>query len=83
MMGAMNRHSTRIRAALFVIAAMIGSAVSALAQCPMCKAAIEGSPDAAAAASGINLAVLVLLVPPVAIFSGVFVLIYKQRNSVS
>ncbi len=66
-------------------AAILGVAIiavgSASAQCPMCKAAIEGSPDAAAAANGINLAVLVLLLPPVAIFAGVFVFVYKQRNA--
>ena len=63
----------------FLFAAMMSG--TALAQCPMCKAAIEGSPDAASAASGINLAVLVLLLPPVAIFGGVFVFVYKQRNA--
>jgi hypothetical protein len=52
----------------------------ALAQCAMCKAAIEASADAAAAASGLNLAALVLLIPPVAIFAGFFGLIYRYRN---
>ena len=53
---------------------------STLAQCAMCKAAIENSVDAEAASKGLNLAALVLLAPPVALFSGLFGLIYRFRN---
>jgi len=53
---------------------------STLAQCAMCKAAIENSADAEAASKGLNLASLVLLAPPVALFSGLFGLIYRFRN---
>ena len=74
----MRNYLKKVGLAAFAIAAMSGAA---LAQCPMCKAAIEGSPDATAAVNGINLAVLVLLLPPVAIFTGVFVFVYKQRNA--
>ena len=77
----MTNYLKRIGAVFFGVAMMVSGAASALAQCPMCKAAIEGSTDAAAVANGINLAVLVLLVPPVAIFAGVFVFVYKQRNA--
>ena len=80
-MDEMKNYLKRIGAVFFGIAVMVGGSAAALAQCPMCKAAIEGSPDAAAAANGINLAVLVLLVPPVAIFTGVIVFVYKQRNA--
>ena len=52
----------------------------ALAQCAMCKAAIENSADAAAASKGLNLAALVLLIPPVSIFAGLFGLFDRYRN---
>ena len=55
-------------------------ATPGLAQCAMCKAAVEGSTDAAAASRGLNLAALVLLIPPVSIFAGVFGVIYRYRN---
>jgi len=46
----------------------------------MCKAAIEGSAHAEEAARGLSLASLVLLIPPVLIFSGLFGLFYRFRN---
>ncbi|MFY9558466.1 MAG: hypothetical protein WAV20_02270 [Blastocatellia bacterium] len=52
----------------------------AFAQCAMCRAAIENSSDAAAASEGLNLAALVLLIPPVSIFAGLFGAIYRFRN---
>jgi hypothetical protein len=46
----------------------------------MCRATLENSAEASAAASSMNLAVLILLVPPVALFIGIFGLIYRSRN---
>jgi hypothetical protein len=69
---------------LFVVVVAIGvmllAANPAFAQCAMCKAAIEGSSDAAAASKGLNLAALVLLVPPVSLFAGLFGVFYRFRN---
>lgn len=64
------------------VAAMLIVAVADLAsaQCAMCKTAIENSADAAAASKGLNLASLVLLIPPVAIFAGLFGVFYRFRN---
>jgi hypothetical protein len=59
---------------------MLAAADPAFAQCAMCKAAIENSTDAAAASKGLNLAALVLLIPPVSIFAGLFGVIYRYRN---
>jgi len=56
------------------------AANSTFAQCAMCKAAVENSSDAAAASKGLNLAALVLLIPPVSIFAGLFGLFYRYRN---
>ena len=69
---------------LLVVAAgvmlMLGAADPSFAQCAMCKAAIESSADVAAASKGLNLAALVLLVPPVTIFAGLFGVFYRYRN---
>jgi uncharacterized BrkB/YihY/UPF0761 family membrane protein len=69
------------RSLLSLIATLLfGLVLPAIAQCPMCRASLEGSPEAAAATSQWNIAVLVLLIPPVAMFVGMFVLIYRYRN---
>jgi hypothetical protein len=52
----------------------------ALAQCAMCKASIENSTDVKAASDTLNLAAMVLLVPPVTIFAGLFAVFYRFRN---
>jgi hypothetical protein len=73
----------RSRICLFVLIAaalLLWADAAAFGQCAMCKAAIENSTDAEEAARGLNLAALVLLIPPVAIFSGLFGLIYRFRN---
>ena len=57
------------------------SADPTFAQCAMCKAAIEASSDVAAASHGLNLAALVLLIPPVTIFAGLFGVFYHFRNA--
>ena len=54
---------------------------SALAQCAMCKAALAGSNRAGAIAEILNLAILVLLIPPVAIFCAIFLLAIKYRKA--
>jgi len=46
----------------------------------MCKAVIESSTDVAAASRGLNLASLVLLIPPVTLFAGLFGVFYRYRN---
>jgi len=69
----------------FVIAAIalcifVVATNPAFAQCSMCRAAIENSANAAEASKGLNLAALVLLIPPVSIFAGLFGVIYRLRN---
>jgi hypothetical protein len=72
----------RFRFKLLVFAAVwiAMAASSAFGQCAMCKAAIEASTDVAAASRGLNLAALVLLIPPVTIFAGLFGVFYRYRN---
>ncbi len=52
----------------------------AFAQCAMCSQSIAASADAATVTRGLNIAVTVLLIPPVVLFSGLFGLFYKYRN---
>ena len=50
------------------------------AQCAMCKQTLENSAEAEATARSLNAAIAVLFFPPVAIFIGIFALIYRYRN---
>lgn len=52
---------------------------SAFAQCAMCRTALN-SPGGAALAKSLNLGIIVLLIPPVAIFCVIFFNAYKHRN---
>jgi heme/copper-type cytochrome/quinol oxidase subunit 3 len=65
---------------IVAVALLLTAVEPALAQCAMCKTAIEGSANAEEAARGLSLASLVLLIPPVVIFSGLFALFYRFRN---
>jgi len=66
---------------LLVVAALLMAGDPAYAaQCAMCKQALANSGRAAELARGLNLAVLVLLIPPVAIFAGIFGLFYRFRD---
>ena len=67
-------------AVLALVVLMLAAADQSFAQCAMCKAAIESSTDVAAASKGLNLAALVLLIPPVTIFAGLFGVFYRYRN---
>lgn len=65
---------------LALVVLMLAAADQSFAQCAMCKAAIESSTDVAAATKGLNLASLVLLIPPVTLFAGLFGVFYRYRN---
>ncbi|MEP6707278.1 MAG: hypothetical protein ABJC05_07150 [Pyrinomonadaceae bacterium] len=71
----------RIVKVLFVVCAVAAlyviGAVPAAAQCAMCRASVQNN---AALARGLNLAVLVLLVPPVTMFGSIIILAYRRRK---
>ena len=77
--------SARLRcwivAAIAVMAFLAMWCEPALAQCAMCKEALANSPEAAASARQFNLGILVLLVPPVTMFAGIFVMIYRSGKA--
>jgi hypothetical protein len=50
------------------------------AQCSMCRAALTNSTNSRLV-HGLNLGVLVLLIPPVTIFCSVFVMLKRSKNT--
>jgi len=67
-----------VLAALAVSALLAMSSRSAIAQCVMCRASIGQN---SLFARNLNIGVLVLLVPPVAMFCTIFVLAFRHRKS--
>lgn len=65
---------------LAIVAAALAAAGPALAQCSMCKTAVESAAGGGDVAGRFNLAILILLVPPVALFAALFTLFYRYRN---
>lgn len=64
-------------------AATVAVAVFSLpvsAQCAMCRAAFDGASGAKLAKS-LNEGIIILLIPPVAIFCGIFLTAYKYRRA--
>jgi heme/copper-type cytochrome/quinol oxidase subunit 2 len=68
-------------AAALALAAAALWAVGAGAQCALCRTALQDSGETAARA--MNLGILVLLVPPVAIFCTIFVVAYRKGKGSS
>ncbi len=62
--------------ALAAFAAAHVSAADVLAQCPLCRAGLEQ----AGYAKALNLGIVVLLVPPVAIFCAIFAAAYRKSK---
>ena len=69
-----------IRALLILCAVLLASlalAEPAWAQCAMCRGSVQNN---AVFARGLNLGVLVLLTPPLAIFCSIFIVAYRHRH---
>jgi hypothetical protein len=79
-MGPRRSHSRLALAAAFALlgAAALLWAGGAEAQCALCRTAVEGA--GVKAARAMNLGILVLLVPPVAIFCAIFAVAYKKGS---
>jgi heme/copper-type cytochrome/quinol oxidase subunit 2 len=65
-------------AAALVLAALWAWPATARAQCPLCRTAVQQSGDQTART--MNLAILVLLIPPVSIFCTIFAVAYRKRR---
>ncbi len=68
---------------LFIAAALAALAAAwpetALAQCPLCRSALQDAGDQTART--LNLAIFVLLIPPVSIFCAIFAVVYRKAKS--
>jgi heme/copper-type cytochrome/quinol oxidase subunit 2 len=73
-----------MRAAPAFVATLLLCALAALApamaraQCPLCRSGLDQAGDKTART--MNLAILVLLIPPVSIFCTIFAVAYRRRN---
>ncbi len=66
---------------VLVLASVVGLLCTpAFAQCAMCRVAVTSATNGAALMKSLNLASLVLLVPPVGIFCVIFGMAFKQRQ---
>lgn len=74
-----------MRAALLVVCAasvlIALSTIAAQAQCSMCKIGVSNSTNAARLAQSLNLATLVMLVPPVIIFCAFFLIAHRKARA--
>jgi len=74
----LNRNAIVIVVTAIVAVFMLSS--SAFGQCSMCRTALTGANNALFVRN-FNIAVLILLVPPVTIFCSIFVVLKRYRNS--
>jgi hypothetical protein len=81
------RRNIKLRGWLCALGALLFSAsqsLNAFAQCAMCRASVQAGANASAnpqaVADTLNLAVLVLLIPPVLIFSALFLTLLRYRR---
>ena len=76
----MKKSSAILILVIALAAVLLIAAEPALAQCAMCKESIANSEEGASLSSRFNMAVLVLLLPAVAMFVGLFGVFYRYRN---
>jgi len=78
-MGERGRRLLCYSAALAAAAALaLLTPAETLAQCPLCRAGLMNSGDQTART--MNLAIVVLLIPPVSIFCTIFAVAYRKRK---
>lgn len=70
--------SVRRFAFIAAAAAALGNGLPLLAQCQMCRTALGAL--GSAAADAFNRAILILLIPAVGLFCGVFLLMFRHRD---
>jgi heme/copper-type cytochrome/quinol oxidase subunit 2 len=79
----MNLSGTKGSSIILVFAAALALAAlaaawpeAALAQCPLCRSALQNDQTART----MNFAIIVLLIPPVSIFCAIFAVVYKKAR---
>lgn len=74
----LNSHIVKVLLlACALVALCLISSAPVAAQCAMCRASVQNN---AGLARGLNLAVLVLLVPPVTMFCSIIIVAYRHRK---
>ena len=68
-----------LAAALALAALAAAWPETAHAQCPLCRSALQNAGDTTART--MNLAIVVLLIPPVSIFCAIFAVVYKKAKN--
>ncbi len=68
----------RAAAAALLLGALWAWPAAAAAQCPLCRTSVQQAGDQTART--MNLAILVLLIPPVSIFCTIFAVAYRKRR---
>lgn len=68
----------RVLFALGALALFVSQPLSALAQCAMCRASVQTGGHTTI--EPLNLAILVLLIPPALIFCAIFCVAYRYRK---
>jgi hypothetical protein len=78
----MNMRGWRLLALVVLVAGVVllFTGVDVEAQCSMCRASLTNSSNARLV-RGLNLGVLVLLVPPVTIFCSIFIVLRRYRGN--
>ncbi len=79
-MGSVARKFLRLAAAGLMLGALSAAPAPAPAQCALCRTAVQQADDRTA--STMNLAILVLLIPPVSIFCAIFAVAYRKAKEV-
>lgn len=59
---------------------VLSATAPAFARCAMCKLTVENAGNNAALAKSLNTGILVMLVPPIAIFCAIFVAFFRYRR---
>lgn len=67
---------------LCALALFACNSTSAFAQCAMCRASVQTGGSASAFSEPLNIAILVLLIPPALIFCAIFLLLIRYRKTV-
>lgn len=68
-----------VSAAALVLAALAAAwPEAALAQCALCRSAVQNAGEQTART--LNLAIVVLLIPPVSIFCAIFAVVYRRAR---
>jgi uncharacterized membrane protein len=74
----LERYFVKVLLLVCAVAALcLISSAPAAAQCAMCRASVQNN---AGLARGLNLAILVLLVPPVTMFCSIIIVAYRHRK---